>query len=364
MPKQLDFSVSGTAVCEALSLVAKVVTKEPSALSFRTIKSGLEIRGERDGVVVSTVVPVISVSQTIRFSLPFDRMNSICAKRGTLNFELANEGRIISYWAEGGRYQGEVYTIDYTPVEVVKNRQAEPIDGSNLFNQYIPYVDLKAMDRQEMICFIVSSDGKLQLAAADNYHAVLLQTQTNMPDFQLTIPVKYQKILAAAFGKEPYTLTVESSVFFASNHETIIQLPLFDAGGISFQQIFDYIRDNAEPTSSFELEMHRFNAVLENVASVYEKNRRLEFRLKKNKLSFNMQSAFGKASDVITVEAATSDENPIYTDMALLKDVVDKIAKNKAKINFVADRCMIFKVADEGTGMKLTYIVTALAKKD
>lgn len=357
------FHVKGNDVCEALALIKRVVGTAPDNTMMRVSRrQTLEIRAHSDNMTVAVHVPASRADSGVRFSMPLDRLDAVCRRRDTLEFCTPRPGT-LTYRAMSGSYAGEVYLPEYTTVEAkVPRPDGARISMDKFFANFIHLIDLKPLISYEMIAFFRCERGMLRLATADNLHAVLLEIEApDVPDFSLSIPVRYHKMLSAAFGTTKYEVFTDQTFLYATAPNITVRLPLLDVGEITFEKIEGYVTQNAaEPQAVFSLVPDDLIRTFDNLASVNESSQRLSMALGDGFITLRAEGRAGSASDEVGVKVhKVSDATDIHLHFGLLRGVVEKIAKEKRlRVSFIGRSALMLGFQREK--MRGSYIVSAV----
>lgn len=337
--------LDGNAVCKAIAVVRKVVGSAPEHVLFRTTKGGqFEIRARAESAICSVTIDA-EVTEALRFSLPLDRMDLICRKRNLIEFILPQPA-LLQYKQVGGSYGGEIFLTDPVLIELtLPKTEAVPIKA--LLRDVMPFIDIVPLIPHDVLAFFRCKGGTLHAAAGDNHHAVMVTTPVESDDFELTLPLKYQKLLGTLF-KDGYKLLVDHSSMYAVVPGIVVQLPLVDVGDVTFEKIAAYFA-TLNPTFGFVVNGNEFGRTLTNLGSTFdlEQKLRLVASARAKTLNIVLESKVGKATEKLTIAEIQGDKTPpVHMSVPLLKDVVSRLKFDQVTTGFVENKLMVMTYSD------------------
>lgn len=343
-----SFTVNGSDLYAALSIVTKCLSANPEALVIRAFKQKIEIRAYGNQLTLLTVVNTTeAVEESVEFCAPLDRLKALCNRRGPMLFTL--EDQMLKYKALSGNYRGDMSVTGTTPIEILFKPTIPTVPLVDI-SEFLPFVDLNPVIGKEMALFIVVQDNMMYLASGDNYHAVLVALHKDAPDLQLMLPMAYQKLFASVFGTKPYTLHLDDRFFFARNSTVLLQLPLVDAGDITFAQIKDYVETEHPVLAAFSAPATPIKEIIDSLRSINDDTKSVKMAIKADRLVLAMQSSIGKASDEMLVtnlkkrsdKAQPDTVQRVSLSFNMLSEVLTKVAKTATVDAYLCEKSVKF----------------------
>ena len=367
------FVIDGSVLAAAIGSAVKVLGKEPESLVLSDSKARpnhLLLRGYADGQYITHEFPAVKVEGKFRFGVPVDRLVAVSNRRAALQFDPAAAGGSISYSAVSGSYKGHIETLEVKPIDFPKIKESDIGVMSDQLKTAIfelfPLVSLSPMFvSRDMVLFVeMPGDGRVRVAAADDFHAALAETfitskkkkgdapeakPTNDDPASYTFPFKYVNVIASCF---PKSLTInmgfDQAHLHIYNESTRISLPLMSTSGedVSMAGIRKYFDDFAKKRADadFVVDVGAIKLCMNNMDGIRdtEKTSELRVSVSESKLSLRMDSRHGSISDSLTVDNTARTKAQIKLEPTTTQDVLSKI-EGECSVRFYERRLLVLE---------------------
>jgi hypothetical protein len=326
-------------------------------INIRSTPRGVWL-GATSEVTARYFVPCeIKPDEEIRTSINVAQAEKLLSGRSKINV-IFKEGSVTFI---GARFRAEIACSEYEqPVVVPKQVKAEEAIDPLIKQAVVDYSRYLAISEQhscEPINLLIRTvDGRLQMAAADNFHLVHIQTSLEVQDINFDMPLSYMSYFGLV--DDNFSMAMDESRLYLWSDYAEVSLPAVTVREYAFEIIAGMLSEQHVAKASVD-RVH-FVKTLANLDGVIMKETRIPLKCQiGDSVYVYSKSNCGTMMDSITSRVDSASRSCIDLDPVTLGDVINLDSGNTLVMR-LQDRGATFTVNLPEDGGKVTYFCMAL----
>lgn len=336
------FEVDSKLLVSAIKDVIRLVNPKDEIIYIDVNKGKLTVKA-REGLIKASKTISVDGKATLDFGTSHRLITALINNRQKVI--MTKEEGCIKVKAKKGLFKGTFNIIDYDDFKIL----ADNIDHikikedicKNILNN-ISKVEIQPIfDTSAIPIFITIKSSKLELIAADRFHAAYYSDSIKANDLKIIIPNSYVSTLNSLI-KENKDLELgfdTNCMYIKGNINAVFPLVgITDTKEIQIKEAFS----NFKPDISVSVNYTDFKDALQNMKAIYEKGCFLELKTDESNLIFSCKTSKGKLNISIPVKYKIRNKSkPIFLELLILEDLFNRISGN-FNISFQGDHiCQI-----------------------